>query len=155
MVAKPDMGFLQVVMACISGDKCKESMGKVTDQQLRQALEYFNLPDCMWPTGLYIIHTQETKCDKVANQLMASIKADMRQLVAEDRSCASNFSKNYRLYDGRHDLSLQWRGESAHIEFSQALKGRLKVLAAAERLGLSFPYHGDGDELIQISVCIT
>lgn len=125
-------------MACISGSKRKESVGKVTDHQLRQALEYFNLPECMWPTGLYIIHTQEIKCDKVANELMATIKAAMKKLVGNERHCASTLTVCYTLNNGEHGLSLKRFAQSTQIQFSPALKSRLTALAATECLQTSF-----------------
>ena len=154
-------------MACISGRKCKENVGTITDHQLRQALEYFNLPECMWPTGLYIIHTHEIKCDKVANELMAAITAAMKKLVANDRHCASSFTKTYNSNDGEHGLSLQRFAQSTQIQFSPALKSRLTALAATECLQISFEpsfkhvqvfntseIQKTKDGCVRISVCI-
>ena len=126
-------------MGCISGHKCKEGMGNVTNDQLTQALEYFNLPEFMWPIGLYIRHSQTVKYDKVANRLMDAIKADMKQLVANDTDCASVFTQTYYMYLKEGSLCLDACTYNQYPrEITQALKNRLTVLAAAECLQVIF-----------------
>ena len=71
---------LQAVISCLSDDKTHEAIAKIEEGQLVQALEYFNLPDSMWPTGLYVRHTHRKACDKLANQLMITIKANLMYL---------------------------------------------------------------------------
>ena len=71
---------LQAVISCLSDYKAHEAIAKIEEGQLVQALEYFNLPDSMWPTGLYVRHTHGKACDKLANQLMITIKADLMYL---------------------------------------------------------------------------
>lgn len=112
-------------------------MGKVSGHQLSQALEYFNLPECMWPTGMYIIRTLTVKYDKVAKPLMATIKDDMKRLVANDTDYAGIFTKKYYLQDGPHGLSLE-QYPYANIKISKALERRLTDLAAAECLDIEF-----------------
>ena len=126
-------------MACVSGNKCKATAKKVTNEQLSQALEYFNLPEYMWPTGLNIIHTQGIKYDKVASQLMATIKAEIKQLVASDRECAASFTNTYYLHDGPTGLYLWQHDAFCCNKISQALQSRLQDLAAAECLDVEFP----------------
>lgn len=71
----------QAVIGRLSGHK---DMANIQESQQLQALEYFNLPEPMWPLGLYIKHTHGVKCDKVAKQLMTTIKADFLKMAKED-----------------------------------------------------------------------
>ena len=143
-------------MACMAGHKLKDGLGDITKLKMCQALDYFNLPECMWPTGMYIINTLRLKYDMLANQFMATIQADIKQLVANDRSYASVFTKSYYLYERLDSLSLEARRyRHSHMDFSQALKSRLKALAAAECLEITFVNANVHEcEHVKITVCI-
>ena len=119
-------------------------MGKISGHQLSQALEYVNLPECMWPTGMYIIHTLTVKYDKVAKQIMATVKDDMKKLVANDTDYAAIFTKTYHLHDGPHGLSLE-QYPYASKKISKALESRLTDLAAAECLDVEFTKYSRRD----------
>ncbi len=128
----------QAVIGCLSGHKARENMANIQESQLLQALEYFNLPESMWPLGLYIRHTHELECDKVAKQMMTIIKADFSKMARQDTRCAASFIKNYSVYDSEHGLCLD---APCHVDnglssISEPLKCRLKDLAAAECLAI-------------------
>lgn len=99
----------QAVISCLSDQKVYETLVKIEEGYLIQALEYFDLPDSMWPTGLYVKHTHGKACDKLANQLMITIKADMMKKAQQDRCHAAVMSVGYTLVysDGCQDIHLQ------------------------------------------------
>ncbi len=120
-------------------------MARIQESQLLQALEYFNLPESMWPLGLYIKHTHELKCDKVAKQMMITIKTDFSQMAKQDSRCAAAFTKCYYVYENEHGLYLDAPGP-CHVDgglssISETLKCRLRDLAAAECLAIEFDSH--------------
>ncbi|KAL0041188.1 hypothetical protein WJX77_007987 [Trebouxia sp. C0004] len=119
-------------------------MAEVQESQLLQALEYFNLPESLWPLGLYIRRIQELKCDKVATQMMTKIKADFLQLAKQDSQswCTRNFIKRYSVNDSEDGLYLGTGpsfGSSVRLsQISELLKDCLRDLAAIEFLSLEF-----------------
>ena len=125
----------QAVISCLSGLK---DVAKIQESLLLQALEYFNLPESMWPLGLYIRHTHMMKCDKVAKQLMTTIKADFSKMAKQDTWCAAAFTKRYYVYENEHGLYLDAPRGAASSSISEPLKCRLRDLAAAECLIIGF-----------------
>ena len=139
----PTNTYVQAVISCLSDHKASENMAKIQESQLLKALEYFNLPDSMWPTGLYVRHTHGRACDKLANQLMITIKADFMKMAQQDRCHAATISRGYRLVcgDGCQDMYLtdsECSNGEKEASISSTLKSRLGELAAAECLGISF-----------------
>ena len=133
----------QVVIGCLSGHNVRESMAGIQENQLLQALEYFNLPESMWPLGLHLRHSHCLKCDKVAKQLMTTIKTDFSKMVEQDTKYAAAFTKRYGVYDDEQGLHLEAinarkRGLSSYCSTSEPLQWRLRDLAAAECLAIEF-----------------
>ena len=133
----------QAVIGCLSGHNVRESMAKIQEDQLLQALEYFNLPESMWPLGLRLRHSHCLKCDLVAKQLMTIIKTDFSKMVEQDANCAAAFTKRYGVYDGEQGLHLEAKkmGKNSYCSISEPLKWRLRDLAAAECLAIDFESH--------------
>lgn len=130
------------MIGCLSGHNVREGMAKIQGNQLLQALDYFNLPESMWPLGLYLRHSHCLKGDKVAKQLMTTIKTDFSKMVEQDTNYAAAFTKRYGVYDGRQGLHLEAinagkRGLS-NCSISEPLEWRLRDLAAAECLAIEF-----------------
>ena len=91
----------QAVIGCFSVHKARGSMANIQEGQLLQALEYFNLPEFMWPLGLYIRHTHCLKRDEVAKQWMTTIKADSSKMAEQNTHFAVTFTKRYGVCDCR------------------------------------------------------
>ena len=112
-------------------------MASIQESQLLKALEYFNLPDSMWPTELYVRHTHGRTCEKLANQLMITIKADLVKMAQQERCHAATIISSYRLvYSDRSremhlTASVCSKGER-ELLISSTLKSHLSKLAAAE-----------------------
>ncbi len=66
--------FLQAVAGCYSRSGCKQ--GCVSPSDMIQALEYFNLPEDMWPCGLFL-HRVIARCDTWAGDIMRAVHADL------------------------------------------------------------------------------
>ena len=133
----------QAVICCLSGHNVRESMAGIQENQLLQALEYFNLPESMWPLGLHLRHSHCLKCDKVAKQFMTTIKTDFSKMVEQDTKYAAAFTKRYGVYDGEQGLHLEAinagkRGLSSYCSTREPLEWRLRDLAAAECLAIEF-----------------
>ena len=134
----------QAVISCFSGDKARGNMVKIQESQLLQALEYFNLPESMWPLGLYIRHTHELHCNQVAKHMMTTDKADFSKMAKQDSERAA-FTKSYSVYNSQHGLYLKALGPCSAScglsSISEPLKCRLRDLAAAECLAIEFYSH--------------
>ncbi|KAA6420871.1 MAG: hypothetical protein FRX49_09260 [Trebouxia sp. A1-2] len=68
-------------------------MAKIQESQLRQALEYFNLPESIWPTGLHVRHTHGKACDKLADDLTITIKDEFTRMAQQDRCDEATISR--------------------------------------------------------------
>ena len=134
---------------CFSG-RTVENLKQQEGWQLSQALDYFNLPKSMWPTGLLVRHAQSRRLDSLASKLIATIKTDFAKLAEE----------NQELPDSRAIISMQYQLESkpgcpsagiclmpirclercktSRLLFEKPLRDRLTVLAAAEFLSIAF-----------------
>ncbi len=134
--------YIQAVISCLSDHKVSENMAKIQESQLLRALEYFNLPDSMWPTGLYVRHTHGRTCDKLANQLMNTIKADFVKMAREEKCHAATIRRSYKLVysDVSEETYLKdsvcSKGEK-NLLMSSTLKSHLSELAVAECLGIT------------------
>ncbi len=151
---------IHAVISCLSDRKVYETLAKIEEGQLIQALEYFNLSDSMWPTGLHVKHTHGKACDKLANQLMITIKADMMKKAQQDRCHAAVISIGYRLVysDGCqaiHFANSEPSDGEGEASISNALQSRLIKLAAAESLEIGFshissPHQGRFDFFVEV-----
>ena len=82
MITHHDFPVVQAVADCMSGNKLTESMQLLKPSQLQRALEYFNLPECMWPVGLLIPAILTTKCEVLARAMMNIITTDLIRATA-------------------------------------------------------------------------
>ena len=140
--------YVQAVITCLSDHKLVafENMAKIEESELLKAhspqLEYFNLPDSMWPTGLYVRHTHGRTCDKLARQLMITIKADFVKMAQQEKCHAATMRTSYRLVysDISREMYLKdsacAKGERA-VLISSTLRSHLSELAKAECLGIT------------------
>lgn len=127
---------------CFSG-KPVENLKEQEGWQLSQALDYFNLPEVMWPTGLLVRHAQSRRLDSLASKLIATIKTDFFKLARKKQEdSGAIISKMYQLeskpYAGICLMPNSGPGPEALLPFEKPLRDRLTVLAAAEFLSVSF-----------------
>jgi hypothetical protein len=136
---------IQAVISCFSGDKAHGNMAKIQESQLLQALEYFNLPESMWPLGLYIKHTYELQCNMAAKRFMTTIKADFTLMARQETLEAAAFTKCYCMCDSEHGLYLDvsHRKGNGLSNIVEPLKSRLRDLAAAECMATAFDARPD------------
>lgn len=84
--------YIRAVISCLSRHKAS-NMAKIQESQLRQALEYFNLPESIWPTGLHVRHTHGKACDKLADDLTITIKDEFTRMAQQDRCDEATISR--------------------------------------------------------------
>ena len=142
--------YVQVVADCFlqSGQK----PGPVAPGEVLKALDYFNIPENLWPEGLIAMAAVGTKYDLIANQLMNTIKSDVVALAKD----ASNIQtqKQYSVFFNIYMIPDQKELESGHAlilgppynpgriphpcQLPAALVQRLQHLADAPFLQIAF-----------------
>ena len=153
--------YIQAVISCLSDHKASEHMAKIQESQLLKALEYFNLPDSMYPTKIYVRHTHGRTCDKLANQMMITIKAAFVKMAQRERDhmTAATYSRSYKLVynTDSQDMYLQvadiYNIKETSILINNTLKSHLRALAAAECLAIAFEDTQKTTITVSVSVC--
>lgn len=82
---------LQAVVECYSRSGCKQVC--VSPSDMIQALEYFNLPDDMWPCGL-LLHRVTARYDTWAADIMRAVSADL----LKHANCLTTSDTTYEYY---------------------------------------------------------
>ena len=92
---------LQAVADCFSrsGRTCEQ----ISAEEMVKALEYFNMPDRMWPKGLIAAVIERNKRDALVSTIMSMIESDFGTVSRE--SSRYTASKRYLLtLKGRSDI---------------------------------------------------
>lgn len=84
--------ILQAVAGCYS--KSGSKYGCVSPSDMIQALEYFNLPDDMWPCGLLLQHRVTARYDMWAADIMRVVNADL----LKHANCLTTSDTSYEYY---------------------------------------------------------
>ena len=113
-----------------SGRKCEP----IAPNDVLKALDYFNIPEELWPEGLLAMAAVGRKYDREANQIMHTIKAEMTALVEsmDDMSTQKQYAVGYSTSQ-KNVLGvwapIGYRSSSVICPLPPSLKERLQCLA--------------------------
>lgn len=127
---------LQAVANCYS--RTGVNFGFVSPSDMTQALEYFNLPDDMWPSGLLMQHRVTARYDIWAAEIMRVVNPDL--LKHTNYLSTTETSYEYCLKQDEHGISLCNRKHANLItEIPALLMTRLDCLAKAQYIYIEYP----------------
>lgn len=86
--------YVQVVADCFL--KSGQKPGPVAAGEVLKALDYFNIPEKLWPEGLLAMAAVGTKYDLIADQLMNTIKSDIVALAKDTSNILTH--KQYSVF---------------------------------------------------------
>jgi len=131
------VAFLQAVAGCYSRSGCKH--GCVSPPDMIQALEYFNLPDDMWPCGLLLQYRVPARYDKWAGDIMKVVNADLLKRA----NCLTTSDTTYEYYmtQDEHGISLCDKYHAniiTDVYMPDLLVTRLDRLAKAQYVSIEY-----------------
>lgn len=102
--------YIQVVADCFL--KSGQKPGPVAPGEVLKALDYFNIPENLWPEGLIAVAAVGTKYDCIANQLMNTIKSDIVALAKDNSTIQTQ--KQYLVFASIHPHQSESESERGH-----------------------------------------
>ena len=121
------MVLMQAVAECFC--RSGQAYEQVSANEMIQALDYFIVPDVIWPVGLLAARTTRGKYDAVVNRILIKIQADFTAMSTDP----SHFleSKRYDLIGKGSAISCidhvsyQWAGQTILFPTPEPLQQKL------------------------------
>ena len=139
--------ILQAVACCLSGTTTADVLPiayKSRKQKLRRALEYFNIPDDLWPLGINLADELINKREKLAVQIWTLVKIELKKRAAHLGLFQSRVTAQFMLHRQNGEMHLiedTKTNRCLHdtLGIPEELQDRLMQLAAAEHVCLDIP----------------